>query len=94
MDAETLSIIKSQTGADDMHLDDLHIERVYFECGSDIVKTIMKLSDLKDVTVQNKEPSVFDDIRKIVDEKEQIYFTESYKNARPPQPPSEAGPSS
>lgn len=70
MEADTLSIIRSQTGVDD----DLYIERTYFECNSDIVKTIMALSDIKDNTTKEEDSGVFVNIRKIMDEKEMIYF--------------------
>lgn len=70
MDKEIIDIIKSQTGVSD----ELQIERVFYECNSDIVKTIMKISNINDNTsVRKKENNVFDNIRAIVDEKEKIY---------------------
>lgn len=74
MDKETISIIKNQT----QEKDELHIERVYYQCGSDIVKTIMNLSNIKDnAPIKESTSSIFDDIRKIVDEKENIYHHRS-----------------
>lgn len=70
MDKEIIDIIKSQTGVSD----ELQIERVFYECNSDIVKTIMKISNINDNTsVRKKENNVFDNIRAIVDEKEKLY---------------------
>ena len=70
MDKELVDIIKSQTGVSD----ELQIERVFYECNGDIVKTIMKISNIDDNTsVIKKENNVFDNIRAIVDEKEKIY---------------------
>jgi hypothetical protein len=71
MDKEIIDIIKSQTGVSD----ELQIERVFYECNSDIVKTIMKISNINDNTllINKKENNVFDNIRTIVDEKEKIY---------------------
>lgn len=69
MDADVLSIIKNQTSVKD----NVYIEKVYYECKSDIIATIMKLSDIKVPQVQDKPKTIFDDIRAIVDEKESIY---------------------
>lgn len=73
MDKETIAIIKNQT----QEKDELHIERVYYQCGADIVKTIMTLSDIKDNTPIKEHTSIFDGIREIVDEKEKIYHNRS-----------------
>lgn len=69
MDKDVISIIKNQTEVQD----EVYIERIYYECKSDLVSTIMKLSNIKPPEVEVKPKTVFDDIRKIVDEKENIY---------------------
>lgn len=69
MDKEVLDIIKKQTDIQD----DLLIERVYYENGNDPVKTITTLSKIEIIKKQDSPHTVFDDIRKIVDEKENIY---------------------
>lgn len=74
MDKESIEIIKSQTGMSD----ELQIERIFYECDSDIVKTIMKISNINDNTItQTRENNIFDNIRAIVDEKERIYQNRS-----------------
>ena len=71
MDKETLNVIKNQTGS----TDDLHIERIFYECDGDVVKTIMTISGIQEAAPRQpiSAPNVFDDIRKIVNEKEEIF---------------------
>lgn len=69
MDKSVLDIIKKQTDVQD----DLLIERVYYESGNDPVKTITTLSKIEIIKKKDTPHTVFDDIRKIVDEKENIY---------------------
>jgi hypothetical protein len=64
-----IDIIKKQTDVDD----DLLIERCLYENSNDILKTIMQLSNLKEKEYYKAPDEVFDEIRKIVDEKEKIY---------------------
>jgi hypothetical protein len=70
MDKTVLDIIKKQTDISD----DLLIERVYYESGNDPVKTITTLSNIEIIKTKDVPHTVFDDIRKIVDEKEKIYY--------------------
>lgn len=71
MDQETLDIISTQTGCHDRE----EIEHWFEACDKDIVRTIMKLSNVIELPDRNKSaPSEFDEVRKIVDEKENIYF--------------------
>lgn len=71
MDQSIIDIIRSQTGCEDVDC----IERVYIECGEDVVKTIMQLSNVTEAPPRHiPTPSEFDEVRKIVDEKENIYF--------------------
>lgn len=69
MNADVLSIIKNQTQVQD----DVHIERIYYECQGDVIKTIIELSGIKIPKHQEKPKTLFDDIREIVNEKESIY---------------------
>jgi hypothetical protein len=69
MDKSIIDIIKKQTNV----TDDLLIERVYYECENDPVKTITTLSKIETIPKKDTNHTVFDDIRKIVDEKENIY---------------------
>ncbi len=71
MNKETLDIIKKQT----FITDELEIERCFYENCEDILKTIMKLSDLKEKQYDAPEASVFDRIRQIVDDKEAVYHS-------------------
>ena len=64
-----VDIIVSQTGIDDK----IEIERVLLECQSDISRTILKLMSLKSNDKEPKEPTVFDQIREILNDKEQLY---------------------
>ena len=73
MDQEVLSIIKSQTGEND----EQRIESIYKAKNNNVIDTIVHISNL----IENKlrsdnnmsKPSIFDEIRKIVEEKENIY---------------------
>ena len=69
MDKSVLDIIKKQTDVQD----EILIERVYYECGNDPVKTITTLSNIETIQKKDTPYTVFDHIRKIVDEKENIY---------------------
>ena len=51
--------------------DNILIEKTYFECNSDICKTICKLLNVKDK--EEKPKTVFDDLRTICDEKAVIF---------------------
>lgn len=74
---ETIKIIARQTSIDDT----LYIERVLMECNNDIAKTILTLigsntPDKQDV----QEPTVFDQIRTILNEKDTLYHSlKAYK---------------
>jgi hypothetical protein len=71
MDQSIIDIIRSQTGCEDIE----SIQRTFAECGEDVVKTIMQLSSVTEAPPRNTPtPSEFDEIRRIVDEKENIYF--------------------
>lgn len=74
--SETIDIIMSQTGA----VDRLYVERVFMECENDITKTILQLMDLTVEESVQKEPTVFDQIRKILNEKDAIYHDVMAKN--------------
>lgn len=66
-----LDLISSQTNIADMVL----IERVYIEQNKSIPDTIMKLMNYEYCkTFEMKPRTVFDDIRVIVDEKEQLFY--------------------
>lgn len=68
---DMIDIVKSQTDVQDED----YILTVFEECKKDIVKTIMTLSKIQHAPKRNTTtPSVFDEIRAIVDEKEQLFF--------------------
>jgi hypothetical protein len=68
---DAIDIVKNQTGIQDED----YISNVLKECDNDVVKAIMTLSDIKDAPKRNiSTPSVFDEIRTIVNEKEQLFF--------------------
>lgn len=73
MDLNTLSIIKNQTGI----TDEEHIKNIYKQKNNSIIDTIVHLSDLKEDTSRKEnnesKPSIFVEIRKIIEEKENIY---------------------
>lgn len=66
MDPAIKEMIRSQTSEED----DLIIERVYHESGQDVVKTIMKLSNVQEPPT--KPETLFDKIRKICDDKDTV----------------------
>lgn len=68
MDPETKNCILQQVPI----VDEIEIERVFHEEKQDIVKTIMRLNSLTAV-VQSTQPTIFDDIRKILDDKDCIF---------------------
>lgn len=75
-----VAIIASQTGIEDT----LYIERVLMECNNDIAKTILSLlkpsSETQDAAPAS-EPTVFDQIRIILNEKDAIYqAAKAYKD--------------
>lgn len=67
MDASVKEMIRSQT----MVQDGVLIERTFHECEGNVVKTILKLSNL--TTVETKPtPTLFDEMRAILDAKDAI----------------------
>lgn len=64
-----IDIIAHQTGLTDT----LYIERVLIECNNDIAATILKLMGTMPKSIQ-KEPSAFEQIRMILDEKEKLFY--------------------
>ena len=68
MDQETKEIISKQTGENDLLL----IEKTYFECEHDIGATICKLQNIT-YPEHKKQKTEFDQIRVILNEKDQIY---------------------
>lgn len=69
MDTETKSIISNQTNIDDTLL----IEKTYFECNSDVGATVLKLMNISYKEKKVKQPTEFDEYRKILDEKDTEY---------------------
>lgn len=70
---ETIGIIAKQAGIDDLLL----AEKSYYECKGDVSKAILSLMNIT-VSLQRhekeeKEKTVFDDIREIMDEKEALF---------------------
>jgi hypothetical protein len=66
-----VDIIAHQTGLNDT----LYIERVLIECNNDIAMTILKLMGATTKTAEVvKEPSAFEQIRMILDEKEKLFY--------------------
>jgi hypothetical protein len=65
-----IDLIATQTGIQDK----LHIERTLMECENDISRTILSLLNAPKVNEVVKEPTVFDEIRTILNEKDKIYF--------------------
>lgn len=64
-----VEIVKAQTQVSDIDV----IHKSLQENNNDIIKTIIKLSSLKEVKRDTIPDPVFDEIRKIMDEKELIY---------------------
>lgn len=70
-DKEAIEMISNQTGMNDTE----RIQEVLQNNNGDIVKTIMLLSGIQECPDRNvTKPSEFDEIRKIVNEKEEIFF--------------------
>ncbi len=71
---ETIKIISNQTGIDDL----LVVEKTFYECKSDITKTILTLlnKDIPKLRHEKEEHlrTVLDDVREILDEKEAIFY--------------------
>lgn len=64
-----IDIIAHQTGLNDK----LHIERILMECNNDIAATILKLMGTTPKSIA-KEPSAFEQIRMILDEKDKLFY--------------------
>ena len=71
-----IDIIMSQTNVDDR----LYVERVFMECENDISQTVIKLMNLKVEDKPKKEPTIFENIRKILNEKDNIYHDVMARN--------------
>jgi hypothetical protein len=71
-----IDIITQQTGIEDK----LEIERMLIECGNDVSSTILNLMSLKAEEKQVKEPTLFDKIREILDDKDKVYHDAIAKN--------------
>lgn len=69
MDQSTKDIVSKQTGIDDMLL----IEKVFFECNSDVGSCILTLMDIKFETKPEPISTEFDEYRRILDDKDRIY---------------------
>jgi hypothetical protein len=67
MDA-VIDSIKKQTNVSD----DALIEQTYKDCAGDELKAIMKLLNIEE-RKSSKPPTLFDNIREILDEKDKIY---------------------
>lgn len=66
-----IDIIAHQTGINDT----LYIERILLECNNDIAATILKLiGTTPNSNAIAKEPSAFEQIRMILDEKEKLFY--------------------
>jgi hypothetical protein len=74
--SELFDIISNQTGINDLLL----IEKTYYEYNSDEVRTIYKLLEIELPQVKEKKLTVFDDLRKICDEKDTIFQEIMKKN--------------
>lgn len=68
---EAIYIIGKQTDIDDPVL----IERILMECNNDIAQAILKLLGSNDKVEEPQEPTVFEQIRNILNEKDAIYQT-------------------
>ncbi len=69
MKKEDLELIKKQTNI----YDELEIEKIFLKNNSNIIKTIMELSNLKIDKNRDKPITLFDDLREICDEKDKIF---------------------
>lgn len=66
--SDTIKYIKDQVPTSD----EIEIERVFHEEKGDVVNTIIRLNELKSI-VTEKQTTIFDDIRKILDEKDKVF---------------------
>jgi hypothetical protein len=73
---QTIDIIMSQTNVEDR----LHVERVYMECENDVPQTVIKLMNLDVEKKPQKEPTIFEHIRKILNQKDTIYHDMMSRN--------------
>lgn len=73
---ELFEIISKQTGVNDLLL----IEKTYYECNSDDVKTIYKLLEIELPPMKEEKRTLFDDLRQICDEKDTIFQEIMKKN--------------
>jgi 5,10-methylenetetrahydrofolate reductase len=73
-----IEIIIAQTGINDK----LKIERMLLECRNDVSSTILKLMSFQEKQKKVREPTVFDQIRDILNEKDAIYHDVMTKNAQ------------
>lgn len=72
-----IKIIQDQTDI----LDIEKIKTTFLECNKDITETIIKLSNLKSKTIKKiKEKTIFDEMRYILDAKDNIYQQQVQKN--------------
>jgi hypothetical protein len=72
---DLIEIIRSQTNIDDV----LFIERKLMECNNDVPKTILTIMNLLPKEIK-KEPTDFDVLREILNEKDKIYHEVMDKN--------------
>lgn len=72
--SELVKIISKQAGVDDLLL----VEKTYYECKSDITKTILTLLNKEIPKLRHEKDehlkTVLDDVREILDEKEAIFY--------------------
>jgi hypothetical protein len=68
--------ITSQTGVTDK----LEIEKVLLDCQGDISLTILRLLSLQTVSKPIQEPTIFEQIREILNEKDRVYHDLLAKN--------------
>jgi hypothetical protein len=85
IDNDDVCLISHQTGIKD----DVLIKRVLCECQNDIARTIIKLLDIQNRIDQHseddvKEPTVFDRIRGILDDKDRIFHEVMKPKPAPP----------
>lgn len=73
--SELVQVIQSQTNVDDILL----IERTLMECNNDVPTTILTLMNMLPQKIK-KEPTDFDVLREILNEKDKIYHEVMNKN--------------
>jgi hypothetical protein len=73
---QNIDIIMSQTNVEDR----LYVERVYMECENDVPQTVIKLMNLEVEHKPQKEPTIFENIRKILNEKDTMYHDVMARN--------------